>query len=257
MPVNFVHITDTHILDKPETIFHGLNTKESFESVLSASLERYPGIDFVLLTGDISQTGTRDSYALFQSSINGVDPPVYCIPGNHDTPGLLQEVIPSCPNDSVSVIDLGPFSLILLNSRVQNEEYGLLSSRCLEQLRDHLSNNQDQFNIIAVHHPPMSIHSEWLDKIGLRNKKQFLALLSQCSWRTLLLFGHVHQEVDQQIDGLRLLSTPSTCYQFHPKEKEMRRVYSPPCYRFVRVEATGKVETRVHPLTCSHARVVV
>lgn len=241
-------MTDTHILDKPGTIFHGLDTKESFESVLSASLARDPDIDFILLTGDISQTGSRDSYTLFQSSINSVDLPIYCIPGNHDTPEFLQEVIPTCPNDSVSTIDLGPFSLILLDSRVQNEEYGLLSSRCLEQLGDYLSNNQDQFNIIAIHHPPMSIHSEWLDKIGLRNKKQFLTLLSHYSWKTLLLFGHVHQEVDQEIDGLRLLSTPSTCYQFQPKEKEMRRVYSPPCYRFVRVEATGEVETKVHPL---------
>ena len=65
--LKFLHITDTHLLDLAEEAFHGRNTKESLEAVLLHSLTRYPDIDFMLFTGDISQTGNEQSYALFES----------------------------------------------------------------------------------------------------------------------------------------------------------------------------------------------
>jgi len=47
--IKFVHITDTHLLNRSEEMFHGLNTKESLEMVLSNSQIRYPDIDFFYL----------------------------------------------------------------------------------------------------------------------------------------------------------------------------------------------------------------
>ncbi len=247
--LKFIHITDTHLLDQPEETFHRLNTKESLEKVLSDSRAHYPDIDFFLFTGDISQTGTKESYSLFKSVIQNYDIPFYCVPGNHDTPKLLQHVILTCPDHSINVIHLGQFSLVLLNSWVDDKHHGMITQRCLRQLEGHLKNSRDQFNIIAMHHPPALINSQWLDELGLHNQTEFLQIVNEYSQKTLLICGHVHQEVDQQLDGLRLLATPSTCHQYKVNSKYMRRIDRPsPAYRFIKLSTTKSIDTQVHSI---------
>lgn len=245
--LKFVHVTDTHLLDQAEDTFHSLNTKKSLETVLSHSQARYPDIDFLLFTGDISQTGSEQSYTLFKSVIQEYDLPIYCIPGNHDTPKLLQNIIPNCPDSSINTIQLGAFSLVLLNSWVEDKHHGMVTQRCLQQLDEHLKNSEDKFNIIAIHHPPVSINSSWLDQIGLQNQTDFLQVINQFPHNALLLFGHVHQEIDQQLDKLRLLATPSTCHQFKANSKTMHCIAPPaPAYRYIKLSTTNSIETKVH-----------
>jgi len=230
--IRFIHITDTHLLNHSEETFHQLNTKESLEAVLSDSRARYPAIDFFLFTGDISQTGTAESY---------------CVPGNHDTPKLLQQVIPDVPGSSINVIAMGEFSLVLLNSWVDDEHHGIVTQRCLQQLEVHLKNSRSQFNIIAIHHPPVLINSKWLDALGLKNQSELLQVIQKHSQNTLLICGHVHQEIDQQIDGLRLLATPSTCHQYEANAEHMSRIATPaPAYRYVSLSRENNIDTKVH-----------
>ena len=188
--LKFVHITDTHLLDNAEENFHSLNTKESLEAVLSHIETSYPDIDFLLFTGDISQTGSEESYALFKSVIQRYELPVFCVPGNHDTPSLLQQTVPNCPDESINITQLGQFSLALLNSCVRGEHHGMLSQRCLQQLYEHLHHSESQFNIIAIHHPPVPVNSSWLDEIALQNQTELLQVVKKHSDNTLLLFGN-------------------------------------------------------------------
>lgn len=247
--VKFIHITDTHLLDRPEEKLHGLNTRDNLELVLSASQSRYQDIDFFIFTGDISQTGTEESYKLFKSVIEEYDIPVYCVPGNHDTPVLLQRIIPNCPDESIKIIQLDKFSLILLNSWVKDKHHGIITQSCLQQLDDYLHNSGDQFNIIAIHHPPIIIHSKWLDELGLQNQAEFLQVINRYAQNTLLVCGHVHQEVDQQLGNLRLLATPSTCHQFKANCKHLYHLEAPsPAYRFIKLNRADGIDTKVHYL---------
>ena len=245
--LRFVHLTDTHLLNQSKETFHGLNTKKSLQTALSHSQVYYPDIDFILFTGDISQTGTEESYALFESVIEQYNLPVYCVPGNHDTPGLLQRIIPDCPDDSINVVQLGRFSLILLNTWVEDKHHGMITQHCLQQLEDHLQDSSEQINIIAMHHPPVLINSKWLDELGLKNKTQFLHVINKYPQNPLLLSGHVHQEIDQQLHKLRLLVTPSTCHQFKANSEYMCHIDRPqPAYRFVQLGTTNNIDTKVH-----------
>ena len=247
--IRFVHITDTHLLDQSEDTFHGLNTKKNLEKVLFNSQKYYSDIDFFLFTGDISQTGTKQSYALFKSVIREYDLPIYCVPGNHDMPALLQEVVPACPNNSINVVQLGAFSLILLSSWVAGENHGMITQQCLQQLDDYLRNNKNQFNIIAIHHPPVLINSKWLDELSLKNQAEFLQIINRYSRDILLVCGHVHQGIDQQLGNLRLLATPSTCHQYKKNAEHMQRVDMPlPAYRFVTLSSDNTLYTEIHYL---------
>lgn len=245
--LKFVHITDTHLLDHAEETFRSLNTKESLEAVLSHIDRRYPDIDFLLFTGDISQTGNEESYALFNSVIQQYDLPIYCVPGNHDTPILLQQTVPNCPGESINIVELGQFSLVLLNSWVEGEHHGMLSHRCLQQLDDHLKYSEKQFNIIAIHHPPVPINCSWLDEIALHNQTEFLQVINKHPGNALLLFGHIHQEFDHQIDSLRLLATPSTCHQFKASSSSTHHTEtSQPAYRYIKLCKSNNINTKVH-----------
>lgn len=125
--LQFAHITDPHLLNEPEDTFNGLNTKNSLQSVLSHIQSNYADIDFLLLTGDVSQTGDQQSYSVLKSVLQQYTFPIYCVPGNHDTPNLLQQVISNCPNDSINIIQLGKFSLVLLSSWVNEQNHGVIS----------------------------------------------------------------------------------------------------------------------------------
>lgn len=244
--IKFIHITDTHLLDHPEDDFYGLNTKVSLDAVLYQCQTRYPDIDFMLFTGDISQTGNKQSYNIFQNIIQQYDCPVYCIPGNHDSPELLQDVIPDCPHDTINIIPFDAYSLVLISSRVEGQNHGRVSHQCLQQLKEHLNNHQDQFTIVAVHHPPVLINSKWLDDLGLQNGNELLQTINTCSHNTLILSGHVHQEVDYLQGQLRVLTTPSTCYQFEANCDHMNRTDTPPAYRYIRIDKSQNIETKVH-----------
>lgn len=245
--LKFIHITDSHLLDNADERLHDTNTKQSFETVLMHCQQQFPNIDFILLTGDISQTGSIRSYTLFKTLIAQSNVPIYGVPGNHDNPKLLQKVLPITPDDSINVIQFGKFSLILISSWVDNAHHGMVSKFCLNQLENYLQSNINQFPIIAVHHPPVSIESKWLDEIALINKDELIQILNDSFQTPLLLFGHVHQEIDIQLNKIRILGTPSTCYQFQPNSTTMKRANTPPpSYRYVKLSIPNSVETIVY-----------
>ena len=244
--LRFIHITDTHILNRAVETFHQINTINNLQTVLAHCTTYYQDVDFWLFTGDVSQTGTKESYSQFESAIRNYNIPVYCVPGNHDTPQLLQNVAPECPVDSIHVILLGKFSLVLISTWVADEHYGRISHRCLQQLQTHLQNCEDHFNVIVLHHPPVPVNSKWLDEIGLQNKSNFLQILDNYPGNQLVMFGHVHQAVDQQLNRLRFLSTPSTCHQFKPNTHVHFTDQLPPAYRFVQLSASGRIDTKIH-----------
>ena len=245
--LNFLHITDSHLLDHPEETFHEINTKTSLKTVMAHSHARFPDIDFILLTGDISQTGSEQSYAIFDSVIQPYHLPIYCVPGNHDSPELLQQVVPNCPDSTINIIQLGKFELILINSLVKDQNHGMVSQHCLQQLDAHLKNNKDRFSIIAIHHPPVLTNSEWLDDLGLKNKDELLQLINKYHRDTLLLSGHIHQEIDHSSGKLRILTTPSTCHQFRANCDYMHRtIDTPPAYRYVKLTTPADIKTKVY-----------
>jgi Icc protein len=64
-----------------------------------------------------------------------------------------------------------------------------------------------------------------------------------------LLWGHIHQEFDQQRKGVRLLASPSTCVQFKPGSEEFQVDSTAPGYRWLRLHANGRLETGVSRVT--------
>lgn len=75
-PFKFAFISDTHI---------GSGTAEEDLRRTISDINLQTGIDFVLLTGDITEMGTDAEIKLARQIINELKIPYYIIPGNHDT----------------------------------------------------------------------------------------------------------------------------------------------------------------------------
>lgn len=63
-----------------------------------------------------------------------------------------------------------------------------------------------------------------------------------------VLWGHIHQELDVERNGVRLLATPSTCIQFAPRSDDFALDHLLPGYRWLRLHADGRIETGVSRL---------
>ena len=83
----FLQISDTHIV-KPGSLVSGrLETSGPLKrlALRIAELQFEVGpLDGIVVTGDVSDDGTAESYALFKSILKPLDLPIFCIPGNHD-----------------------------------------------------------------------------------------------------------------------------------------------------------------------------
>jgi 3',5'-cyclic-AMP phosphodiesterase len=55
----------------------------------------------------------------------------------------------------------------------------------------------------------------------------------------------VHQALDQLVDGVRVLATPSTCSQFRPLSHDFAVDDTPPAYRRLALHADGHIDTEV------------
>ena len=87
--------------------------------------------------------------------------------------------------------------------------------------------------------------SRWLDTVGLRNPGELFRVLANHPGVRGLVWGHVHQAMDHQRNGLRLLSAPSTCYQFRPGSDDFALDDRPPGYRWLSLAADGTMAARV------------
>ncbi len=72
----YAFVTDTHV---------GTATGEEDLRRTVADLNRQNDIDFVLVTGDVTEMGTLTEIKLAKEILSGLNKPVHLIPGNHDT----------------------------------------------------------------------------------------------------------------------------------------------------------------------------
>ncbi|KZY89655.1 hypothetical protein A3742_24910 [Oleiphilus sp. HI0071] len=99
--------------------------------------------------------------------------------------------------------------------------------------------------LVCLHHHPVEIGARWLDRIGLRNPEAFLNMVDSNDHVEAVLWGHIHQEFDEQRRGKRMLATPSTCIQFKPKSDNFGLDEVAPGYRWLKLYEDGSIETNV------------
>ncbi len=243
--IKLVQMTDTHISSVENDTLAGVDTTGTLVGVIAAvKREEHP--DLVLLTGDLAQTPTEDTYNKLAGLLRRIELPVYCLPGNHDDPALMQRLLNTGNVSTANFITCGNWSIILLDTHEPGKEGGCLSVTELEGLAEALERSTGRHVLICLHHQPVNIHSPWMDRMALENGEALFQVLDRYTNVRGIIWGHIHQEFTTTRNGVLLLGSPSTCIQFRPQADEASVDGKPPAYRTLTLVEDGDIQTRVH-----------
>lgn len=244
--LSLLQISDTHLHATTDSRMRGVNTYDTFRSVLEAAQrnERWP-VDALLVSGDVVQDESRAGYERFREELEPLGVPVLCLPGNHDDPKLMDELLGRQPFQFCGTARFEAWSLILLNTFLTGEDAGGLGARRLQALEAALDENERQHVLVCMHHQPMNMGSAWLDGVGLRDAQRFLEIVDAHANVRGVIWGHVHQASDRWRGNVRFLSAPSTCSQFLPGSDFFAIDNRPPGMRWLDLSADGRIDTFV------------
>ncbi|WP_317917795.1 3',5'-cyclic-AMP phosphodiesterase [Vibrio sp. MACH09] len=247
--VQLLQITDTHLFSDKNGCLLSVNTFDSFRAVVDEIVLNKQSFDAILATGDISQDHSVESYQRFEQGIEPLEKPCFWLPGNHDFKPSMHSVIPSEQIRSENHFFAGEhWQVILLDSQVVGVPHGRLSETQLEFLDNKLSENPSLYSLVLLHHHPIPVGSAWLDQHTLTEAQDLWAILAKHSNVKALLSGHVHQDYDERHNGVRVITTPSTCVQFKPDSDDFALDALSPGWRMLNLFDDGRLETEVFRL---------
>ena len=241
----FLQFTDIHLCASPDARLKNTPTDATFASAVEAALAGTADDppDGLLLTGDLAQDGSSEAYARLAGRLSPYELPAWCIPGNHDKPDVLRATLSAAPFRHDRHADFGPWRLVFLSTYDGDRGGGRLSDDELADAARSLAQPGPEHVLVVMHHHPLPIDS-WLDQsAALDNQEALWALIGAEARVRGVLFGHVHQAVDRMRGKVRVLGTPSTCFQFAPGAEIARLDDLPPGWRWLDLHDDGRMDT--------------
>ncbi len=201
--------------------------------------------DVILVTGDVIQDESPLAYRHFRDRMASLELPVFALPGNHDVRDLMRTSLTEAPFSYCGSRESRGWKLICLDSCIDGRAGGRITATELRRLDKEVRASTASHVMVALHHPPVPMHSRWLDTVGLEDGAAFLARLAEYRKVRIVVAGHVHQDYDALHNGIRVIATPSTCRQFAPQSDEFAVDANPPAYRRFSLYPDGRVENQI------------
>jgi Icc protein len=245
-----VQVTDTHLNDREGGTLLGLDTDFTLQHVLALVKSEREQIDLVLGTGDISDHGSRRAYQRARDYFGQLAETSVWLVGNHDEREAMVSELGQ-QGSLVRVVYAGNWQIVLLDSQLPGKVGGELGQAELDWLQccltDAAANNLHV--LVCLHHQPVEVGSAWIDEQLVADAADFFSVIDDCSAVRGILWGHVHQQIDSERNGVRLMSTPSSCIQFARFSEEFRVDGQSPGYRWLDLHPDGVIDTGVSRVT--------
>ena len=239
--ISVLHITDLHLFAEQGRELLGVVTDASLETVLDLALGQATP-DALLVTGDVTQEGEPEAYQRVREIVaqrfSGAS---LWLPGNHDLGAVMR-----ASGATMSQLELGDWLIVAIDTHVDDEVSGHIDGAEVERLDGLLTRAEAPHVLICGHHPPMAVGTSWLDTQVIDNAAELLATLERHERVRGYLFGHIHQAFEAMHGGLRIIGTPSTCFQFEVGSEQFAVDDLSPGYRWLNLRADGSIETTVH-----------
>lgn len=243
--VRILHLTDPHLLADVAGELRGRVTFDCLSAVIGHIRHSEWQADLALVTGDLVQDDTPEAYEHCGRLLTMLQMPVFCVPGNHDVPDVMRDVLKRWSFRYCAAEEIGPWLIAGVDSCEPGAVAGRISDPELRRLESLQQESAAPFALLALHHPPVAVGTRWLDDVGLQNAREFLGVVDKGGKKTVTLFGHVHQAFDTTRNSVRIIGTPSTCRQFLPGSDSFAVDDLPPAYRRLDLHADGHIDTEV------------
>jgi len=248
-PITLLQLTDLHLCESAQASLLGVPVESSFRAVLAQACQDFPDANACVLTGDLSDDGSEAAYQRLAAHTQSLPWPVMWLPGNHDDAATLQRVAAHQGEwGAVRCFAAGVWRVILLDSSVPGEVGGALGEAEYRWLELALMDSHDCPVLVVMHHPACDSGTRWIDGQQLADGERFWRVLARYPNVRALLCGHIHQDIDRMVNGLRWLASPSTCVQFMPGAGVFQLDTASPGYRWLVLKPDGSLDSGVHRL---------
>ena len=163
----------------------------------------------MLVSGDLTEHGRPEEYALVRERLAPLPMPVHVIGGNHDDRAALGEAFGTPARYTAEV---GELALVACDTTLPGRMEGSLD---LEWLERELEAARGRPVVVAMHHPPLLTGITVLDEIGLPAEQRAALgeLLARHPHVRRVVAGHVHRAAFALLGGCGVVTAPSTNLQ--------------------------------------------
>lgn len=245
------HISDLHLFaGEPESRLLHPQTVARAARVIADLAALRPAPAAVIVSGDLTDCGTAEDYALVMAMLDTLPMAVLVVPGNHDRReamrAALDRRIGFAPGEFLNVSrEIGPLRLIGLDSTVPGRGHGALCAQRLDWLRAELARDARPA-LIAIHHPPFPTGSADWDRMALRDGRDDLArIVAAHPAPVRLMSGHVHFPMHTVWAGALATIAGSPSFQYahglrDDADPSVAAPDAPYCYWLHRIDPDGR-----------------
>ena len=213
-----IQITDTHLFSDKSAELQGFNTHDGLSKTIDHLLKQ--GVhrsDIVLLTGDISQDESSESYHLALVQLMRIKLPIYWIHGNHDQKtNLTLEFSKSAITHNLYKLSTTYWDFISINTvRYGTDSGHIEEAEILRVLQAIAVSKKDGKNIAMVmHHHPVKVGTPLVDNCMLQENHLLLEILNKNKEIKLVICGHAHGDYQVKHNEYMIEVCPATCFQW-------------------------------------------
>ena len=206
-------MTDIHIGFDPDAKPEELN-RVRFRATLDRVLDSPNRPDMMVLSGDLTDHGDRESFEKTAALLSRCDFPFLPMVGNHDTREELLNAFPDCPSEGGFVhyvVEKEGLRIILLDTLEPGRHGGAFCEKRRDWLRAQLDAAPDTPVVIFMHHPPLVVGIGWMDP-GEQESwiVNFGEAVSGHEHHILAIHcGHLHRPITANFQGIPVGVTPS------------------------------------------------
>lgn len=191
--MRILHLSDLHF---------GTETQD-LQRDLIAHIKATPA-DLAIISGDFTQIGSNAEFKKARNFLDGLDMPVFCIPGNHDIPRMnlmgrlfdpYRRYKRHINNDLCPVLRLDGVTIAGINTARRilphwNWAHGAVSRAQIKHLHDVFAQAPDDLKICVMHHPVQKAADHNFNTIVYGSAHAMKALEAMTT--DIILTGHTH-----------------------------------------------------------------
>lgn len=205
-PLRILHLSDTHLFGDDSLHYDLVDTRAALDRVLARAAE-LDTIDLVVVSGDLSQDGSEESYRRLRSAVaawaDARSAAVAYAMGNHDDPRAFESVL----GPREVELPVRGWRVITFDSSVPGAGYGLIDADQRRWLHERLAEPCENGTVLVVHHPPVPAAGALLKELQLQQPADLLTLAAASDVR-VILSGHYHHPLVQQAAGIPVVVAP-------------------------------------------------
>lgn len=248
--LKILQLTDLHILPHAGDKMLGIDTEQYFQKTLAHAHTTHGPFDLILLTGDLGQDPSADSYRRICRHLQTYRTPCLCLPGNHDNLALMAKELDKGFVSCRKHVQLSNWQIIALNSQKPDSPVGFVAQDELAFLQQTLNTNAMPA-LVAVHHHCVASGSNWMDTMQIENSDELLTVAQRFPQIKAITCGHLHQEMQSSHKQIAVFATPASCFQFKPYAVEFELDTLAPGYRIFELFDDGGLQSRCYRLPIS------